>query len=392
MNCCENLRARPARQQCAHYIAVHQSTGRGQSRAKVPPRSVPASRAATPAPQAAVPHAPQRPGSRAGASWSALMPQGPGLHAATPQSALVPQCPGRPSCRNVLTLAPPRRSWPSCRKVSVGSSCRKVSAWEMFLASRANTSQKNCGPALPRQVDVPRKLREIPAWESPMPTSKAISPKQGRCAAHPAQRPGLGGFAIPDQRIRAILAQRPGSGEIRVRKVPAWESRREGISRLPAKTSEPFSAQKGNSLPRRDLVAGTGRFCAPEAGILPSGDDVPRMAHVVPPWEDALPANATASPKAGRCATRPAQDPCLGEHLVKQQDHLSQAGTICRPPCATSRLGRTTRTEDHSPGEPGFGGISAESVLKPIPTPTPDMELANLTECLPLSYAPPASP
>ncbi len=30
MNCCENLRARPARQQCAHYIAVRRSAARTQ--------------------------------------------------------------------------------------------------------------------------------------------------------------------------------------------------------------------------------------------------------------------------------------------------------------------------------------------------------------------------
>lgn len=192
--------------------------------------------------------------------------------------------------------------------------------------------------------------------------------------------------------MRAILAQRPDLGEKQGHKISAQERRREGPARLPAGTSEAFSAQEGDSLPRRDLAAETGRSCAPEADLLPSGDDAPRMLRNVAAWEDALPASKVTSPKAGRCATRPAQDPCLGEHLVKQQDHLSQAGTICRPPCATSRLGRTTRTEDHSPGEPGFGGISAESVLKPIPTPTPDMELANLTECLPLSYAPPASP
>ena len=112
-----------------------------------------------------------------------------------------------------------------------------------------------------------------------------VPPKSGRCAACPAQSPGLGGIGAFERRMRAILAQRPGSGEIRVRKVPAWESRREGISRLPAKTSEPFSAQKGNSLPRRDLVQTWARFGARKAAVLPSKDDAPPTLRNVAAWE-----------------------------------------------------------------------------------------------------------
>lgn len=70
---------------------------------------------------------------------------------------------------------------------------------------------------------------------------------------------------MPEQRIRAILTQRPGSGEMRVRKIPAWESRREGPTRLPAGTSDPFSARKGRSLPRRDLVQAWARFGATQS-------------------------------------------------------------------------------------------------------------------------------
>ncbi len=83
---------------------------------------------------------------------------------------------------------------------------------------------------------------------------------------------------MPEQRIRAILAQRPNSGEMRVRKIPAWEKRREGTSRLPAGTSEAFSARKGDSLPRRDVVQTRAAFGACRAEILPSGDDVRAQA------------------------------------------------------------------------------------------------------------------
>ena len=90
---------------------------------------------------------------------------------------------------------------------------------------------------------------------------------------------------MPEQRVRAILAQRLGSGEIRVRKIPAREKRREGPSRLPAGTSEPLSARKGRPLPRRDVVQTWARFGARRAAVLPSKDDAPLIWRNVPAWE-----------------------------------------------------------------------------------------------------------
>ena len=126
----------------------------------------------------------------------------------------------------------------------------------------------------------------VPALESPRHQPPPASPKQGRCAAQPAQRPCLGGFGGFRKETGPILAQRPGLGEIRVRKIPAWEKRREGPLRLPAETSEPFSAQKGRSLPRRDVVQAWARFGARKAVILPSKDDAPLIWRNVLAWED----------------------------------------------------------------------------------------------------------
>lgn len=152
----------------------------------------------------------------------------------------------------------------------------------------------------------------VPALESPRHQAPPASPKQGRCATQPAQHLGLGEFDMLEQRMRAILAQRPGLREKRVRKIPAWEKQRAGQPRLPAKTSEPFSAQKGRSLPRRDVVQTWANFGTHKAGILPSKDDAHAQAarrpcSGEPPW-----LSAAASPKPGGYADRPAQHPALG--------------------------------------------------------------------------------
>ena len=113
--------------------------------------------------------------------------------------------------------------------------------------------------------------------------------------------------------MRAIPAQRPGLGEKGLRKIPAWESLREGPSRLPAGTPEAFSARKGGSLPRRDDAQIRAIFDARKAEILPSKDDAPRARRNFAAWEDPLPASTIDSPKAGRCGKDAAQRPCLGE-------------------------------------------------------------------------------
>ena len=58
-------------------------------------------------------------------------------------------------------------------------------------------------------------------------------------------------------------------------------------------------------------------------------------------------------PKAERCATHPAQRPGLGEPSAKQRTHLSQAETMCRSACATSRLGRDRHIRAANSGDPG---------------------------------------
>ena len=152
---------------------------------------------------------------------------------------------------------------------------------------------------------------------------------------------------MPEQRIRAILAQRPGSGEKQVRKIPAREKRREGQARLPAGTSEAFSAQEGDSLPRRDVVQAWAAFGACRAEILPSGDDVrvqatqrpglggfggfrkekARLLHNVPAWE-----------KNGRTTSRLGRTRRLWE---------GSKGSSC----TTSRAERSTAVQDHGLGE-----------------------------------------
>lgn len=213
MNCCENLRARPARQQCAHYIAVRPGAGRAAHGDQSAATQCPAPRAAT---------------SRLG-----------------------------------------RRFW---RPAQVPSPIQRPNPPKAGRCTTPGTT-----PRLGRTSRKP---------------TRPISPKTGRCATPYAQRPGLGEIGKFERRMRAILAQGLGSGETRARKIPAWESRREGPAHLPAKTSEALWTQKGDSLPKRDLAPKRGRFCAPEAEILPSKDDAPSILNNVPAWEGWGPAGS----------------------------------------------------------------------------------------------------
>ena len=149
-----------------------------------------------------------------------------------------------------------------------------------------------------------RKRHIVPAWESLPSNCEPRSPKAGRCAAHPAQRPDLGEIGGFERRIRTILAQRPGLGEKRVRNVPAREKRREGPGRLPAQTSEPILVQKQRFSPKAGSCADLGRFRGPQG---------------------------RSSPKAGRCAENDAQRLGSGELLANPWDRLSQGGTMLNP-------------------------------------------------------------
>ncbi len=103
-------------------------------------------------------------------------------------------------------------------------------------------------------------------------TARRSLPKQGRYATHPAHRPCLGGFAMPEQRMRAILAQRPGLGEMRVRKVPAWERYQKGPTHLPAQTQTTKVGIIPASLPGRDVVQKQGQNSSPSIEFFPSRD------------------------------------------------------------------------------------------------------------------------
>ena len=179
-------------------------------------------------------------------------------------------------------MAPPRAIvLPCVARLSSGN----VPAWENLLLTRAVTSPRNGTPTLPRQVYVPLVPRIVPPWENPLPASTIASPNAGRCGKDAAQRLGLGELSGFGQRMRAILAQRPGLGEMRAHKIPAWERRRGEPSRLPAETSEALSARKGSSLPRRDDVQIRAIFDVRKTEILPSKDDAPLALRNVPAWE-----------------------------------------------------------------------------------------------------------
>ena len=199
-----------------------------------------------------------------------------------------------------------------------------------------------------------------------------VPPKSGRCAACPAQSPGLGGIGTFEQRIRAFLPQRLCLGEKRWHNIPAWEKRREGPSHLPAGTPEAFSAQKSHSLPRRDLVQIRAAFGAWRADILPSKDDVPGMTHNVPAWENfcshiplilpsqdnaraqttqypglggLLPPDAPASPKQGRCADRRSASTQLRRITTAESRRLPKTGQCTGTCSTTSRFARTMLRE-----------------------------------------------
>ena len=116
-------------------------------------------------------------------------------------------------------------------------------------------------------------------------SDRAISPKAGRCAGICALCPDLGENRALESPNPAFLAQRLGLGEIGARKVPAWESCREGRRLLPAETSHPIRARMGRFLPRRDVVQISTRFLSPTRPFLPRRDDAPESARFVPPWE-----------------------------------------------------------------------------------------------------------
>ena len=180
-------------------------------------------------------------------------------------------------------MAPPRAIVLLCvARLSSGN----VPAWENLPLTRAATSPRNGSPTLPRQVYVPLVPRIVPPWENPLPASTIASPNAGRCGKDAAQRLGLGELSGFGQRMRAILPQRPGMGEMALRKISRWERRREGPNRLPAETSDPLPVRKGGSLPRRDDVQIRAIFDARKAEILPSKDDAPLALRNVPAWEN----------------------------------------------------------------------------------------------------------
>lgn len=212
---------------------------------------------------------------------------------------------------------------------------------------------------LPSLDDAQLALHIVPAWESLPSNCEPRSPKSGRCAAHPAQRPALGEIGGFERRIRMILAQRPGLGEKRVRNIPAREKLREGPTHLPAQTSETVLVQKGDSLPRRDLAPKRVRFRRPQG---------------------------RNSPKQGRCAENAAQRLGLGELLANPWDHLSQGGTMLNPndvhqpslgepqrsgALTSPKPGRCARYAAHrlGLGEPGDSGKKARAALAQRPAP-----------------------
>lgn len=77
---------------------------------------------------------------------------------------------------------------------------------------------------------------------------------------------------MPEQRMRAILAQRPGLGEMQVHKIPAWVRYQKGPTHLPAQTQTTKVGIIPASLPSRDVVQKQGQNSYPSIEFLPSRD------------------------------------------------------------------------------------------------------------------------
>ena len=170
---------------------------------------------------------------------------------------------------------------------------------------------------------------------------------------------------MPDQRIRAILAQHPGSGEKQVRKIPARESRREGPSRLPAGTSEAFSTRKGNSLPRRALVQIRAASGACRAEILPSRDDLPGMTHNVPTWESLCSHIPLILPSQDNARAQATQRPCLGGLLPPDAPAPPKRGRCADRRCASTQLRRITTAETEAAAFRSQDNVRAQAAQHP---------------------------
>ena len=120
--------------------------------------------------------------------------------------------------------------------------------------------------------------------------------------------------------------------------VPARESRREGPSRLPAGTPEAFSARKGDSLPRRDVVQTWARFGASRAEILPSKDDVPGMTHNVPAWESSSGWTHKPLPSQDNVRAQATQRPGSGELPTTDAPGSSESRRCSYGGCTSSWL------------------------------------------------------
>ena len=168
-------------------------------------------------------------------------------------------------------------------------------------ASRLGRSTPHAAnQSLPRRDDVQIRARTVLAREKHRMRTGPISPKPRRWALFAAQRPCSGETPAFLPEKQAIRAQRPCLGEIRWRKIPAWESRREGPTPLPGKTSRPSPARIGRFLPSRDVVQKCGRFRAPAAKTLPSKDDGPLLRRKVLAWEKRRVQTGPISPEPGR--------------------------------------------------------------------------------------------
>ena len=165
--------------------------------------------------------------------------------------------------------------------------------------------------------------------------------------------------------MQAFLPQRPGSGEKRVRKIPAREKRREGPSRLPAKTSEPFSAREGDSLPRRDVVQTRAAFGAWRAEILPSKDDVPGMTHNVPAWESFCSHIPLILPSQDNARAQATQRPCLGGLLPPDAPASPKRGRCADRRCASTQLRRITAAETEAAAFPRLDNVRAQAAQHP---------------------------
>ena len=204
------------------------------------------------------------------------------------------------------------------------------------------------GAILPSGDDGQTHVHNVPAWEKHPTCSEPISPKTGRCSNSGAHCLGLGETPAFLPEKQANRAQRPCSGEIGWRKIPAWEGRREGPTPLPGETSRPSPARTGEFLPSRDVAQKSGRFRAPAAKTLPSRDDEPFLRRNVLAWEKPRMRTGPISPKTGRCSNSgahclglgetpaflpgigaiPAQRPCSGETPDPDRPRLSQGGTM----------------------------------------------------------------